>query len=113
MTTFKNVCLVDSYHDIILDPVLRSVPRFAKGSRAWVASIFGFAHIILKSNDENIYISIASPEIIMRSKYENSFYFLLAHLTGRIGLPSAVWGAGGTDMRTLKKVLNLKSLESD
>ena len=22
MTTFKNVCLVDSYHDIILDPVV-------------------------------------------------------------------------------------------
>ena len=22
MTTFKNVCLVDSYHDIILDPVI-------------------------------------------------------------------------------------------
>ena len=91
---------------------LRSVPRFAKGSRAWVASIFGFAHIILKSNDEDIYILIASPEIIMKSKYEICLYFLLAHLTGRIGLPCAIWGARGTDMRTLKKAIHLKYLES-
>ena len=34
MTTFKNVCLVDSYHDIILDPVIKRTQQRTKMHRS-------------------------------------------------------------------------------